>query len=102
MSSFMSRLRKYLLLAPAVAAVTALLLLGTGIRSAMADNMDKPKNAHDAYKIRDPKVDPKMSPQQRARFQRDAQVKKRKDTRKFVEGVMAGKIQAAGNNGGAK
>ncbi len=94
---------KYLLLTPAVIAVMALLLLGTGIGSATANTVDnKPKNAHDAYKIRDPKVDPNMSPQHRARIQRDVQVKKRSDTRKFIEGVMAGKIQAAGKEGGAK
>ena len=104
MSRFMSSLRKYLLLAPAVTAVTAILLLGTGIRSAAADPMgDKnPKNAHEAYRIRDPKVDPKMSPTERARIQRDAEIKKRKDTRKFIEGVMSGKVQAAGNKGDAK
>ena len=104
MSRFMSSLRKYLLLASVVIAVTALLLLGTGVRSAAADPVDKKAaNAHEAYRIRDPKVDPKMSPVQRARIQRDAEVKKRQDTRKFINDVMAGKVKALGNKeGGAK
>lgn len=95
----MSRLKtmvgKYLLTAPVIMAVTALFLWGGVVTSAAADTA-KPKNAHEAYKIRDAKVDPKLSSAERAHLQRQNAIKKRQDARKFVEDAATGKLSASG------
>jgi hypothetical protein len=89
-----------------LAAVTA---LGINVTCAAANASDeaKPKNSHEAYAIRDPKVDPNMHPAERARVQREAVIKKRQDVRKFVQKMIEGEQGAApgkGKNegGGAK
>jgi hypothetical protein len=47
------------------------------------------------FAIRDPKVDPNLSPKQRAQVQRDAFIKQRKETRKFIKDMAEGKKPAA-------
>jgi hypothetical protein len=105
---------KFLMFAPLVIAAMALLLMGIDVTSAAANSSeakqknsqaDKPKNTHDLHKIRDPKVDSTLSPKQRARMQRDAAIKKRQDSKKFVQDVAEGKQPASSNQtegGGAK
>jgi hypothetical protein len=100
----MNRLRcKLLQFAPFVAALTAVFLLGVNVPLAGAapSGNDQPKNSHDYYKIRDPKVDPKLSANKRARTQRDASFKKRQDVKKSIQDIMAGK-QPASSGGGVK
>jgi hypothetical protein len=98
--------RTLLRFAPFVAALTAFFLLGINVPYAGADHQgrqgkEEPKNSHDYYKIRDPKVDHKLSPAQRARVQRDAAHKKRQDHQKAVQDIMSGK-QPARSGGGDK
>jgi hypothetical protein len=95
---------RLLLFAPFLVAVTA---LGINVTCAGANDSGKgqPKNSHDYYKIRDPKVDPKLSAEKRARVQRDDVFKKRQDARKFIQNVMAGDQGAPSDKkegGGAK
>jgi hypothetical protein len=103
----MNRLRgKLLQFASFVAALTALFVLVVSVpfAGAAASGKGDPKNfknAHDYYKIRDPKVDPKLSSHERARVQRDAAFKKRQAQRKLIQDVMSGK-QPASSGGGDK
>jgi hypothetical protein len=90
---------KLLLFLPFVMAVTSLFLVGINVTSARA--ADQPKNAHDMYKIRDPKVDPKMSPAARARVQKNNAIKKKQDARKFMQDVVEGKQPASSDKGGS-
>ncbi len=96
---------KLLQFAPVVAALIAFFMLGVNVPSAGANanaqGADQPKNAHDYYKIRDPKVDPKMPSAQRSRIQRDASFKKRQDVKKSIQQIMSGS-QPASHGGGAK
>ncbi len=94
---------RLLLFSPLVAAVTALFLLGVNVpcAGAAASDKDQPKNSKEYYKIRDPKVDPKMSPARRARIQRDAVFKKRQHVRKQIQNIMEGK-QPESSGGGEK
>jgi hypothetical protein len=94
---------KSLLLLPFIMAVTALFLGGINVTSAGADQSGKhPKNAHEYHAIRDPKIDQNLSPAQRARVQRDAAIKNRENSRKFMQNVMAGKESASSQGGSAK
>jgi len=94
---------KFLQFAPFAAALAAFFLLGVTAPSAgaAASKKDEPKNSHEYYKIHDHKVDPKLSPAQRARIQRDAALKKRQDQRKAIQDIMSGK-QPASSGGGDK
>jgi hypothetical protein len=93
---------KFLQLAPFAAALAALFVLGVSVPFAgAAPGKDQPKNSHDYYKIRDPKVDPKLSSAQRARVQRDAAFQRRQAQRKMIQDVMSGK-QPAASGGGVK
>jgi hypothetical protein len=89
--------------APLVAALTAVFFLSVNVpfAGANAPGKDQPKNSHDYYKIRDPKVDPKMSSEKRSRIQRDAVQEKRQQNRKYIQDIMAGK-QPAPSGGGDK
>ena len=80
-----------------VVAVTALLWGNV----AMADTAAtaQPNAVH---AIRNPNVDPKLSPAQRARAQRQASINKSKATKKFIQSVVEGKQPASSDNGGAK
>ncbi len=105
MQMFRNR-RKLLRIAPVVAALTAFLFLVVNVPLAGADANGKGspknyKNAHDYYKIRDPKVDPKLTSGQRARVQRDSVFKKRQENKKYIQDIMAGK-QPAPSGGGDK
>jgi hypothetical protein len=93
-----------LLFLPFVAAVMALLGGGMNLTYAGHHSSEKegPKNSHEHYRIRDSRVDPKMSPKARARVQRDAAIKNRTDARLFIQGVMEGKQPASSSEGGAK
>ena len=94
---------KPLLLLPFILAVAALFLGGINVTSAGADQSGRhPKNAAEYHAIRDPKVDPNLSPAQRARVQRDAAIKNRENTRKFIQNIMAGKESASSQGGSAK
>ncbi len=95
---------KQLLLLPFVLAVAALFWGGVNVTIAGADQPDKhSKNAHEFYKIRDPKVDPNLSPRERARVQRDAVVKNRADARMFIQRVIVeGQQPGSPSQGGAK
>ena len=97
---------KPLLSLPFIMAVTALFWGGINVTCAGADQSEKQpknaKNAHEYHAIRDPKVDPKLSPEQRARVQRDAAIKNRDNSRKFIQNVMAGKESASSQGGSAK
>ena len=94
---------KPLLVLPFIMAVTALFLGGINVTSVGADQSKKhPKNAAEYHAIRDPKVDPNLSPAQRARVQRDAAIKNRENTRKFIQNIMAGKESASSQGGSAK
>ncbi len=98
--------RKLLQFAPVVAALTAFFFLGVNVPFAGADanGKDNPqnyKNAHDYYKIRDPKVDPKLTSNERARIQRDTVFKKRQEIKKSIQDIMSGK-QPAPSGGGDK
>jgi hypothetical protein len=92
---------KPLLFAPFVAALTAFFILGVNVPYAGADHQrkDKPKNAHEHYRIHDSKVDPNLSPAQRARVQRDAAFKRRQDHKKAVQDIMSGKEPASSGGG---
>jgi len=84
-------------------AVIALFWGGINVTCAGADQSEKhPKNSREYHSIRDPKVDPNLSPAQRARVQRDAAIKNRDNTRKFIQNIMAGKEPASSQEGGAK
>jgi hypothetical protein len=85
------------------AALTAFFLLGVNVpyAGANAPGKDTPKNSHEYYSIRDPKVDPKLSADKRARIQRDNVFKKRQELRKNIQDLMAGK-QPASSGGGDK
>jgi hypothetical protein len=107
MSRFKRKLRnsgKHLLFLPFVMAVTALFGGGINVTCAGADQKDKhnAKNSHEYHAIRDPRVDPNLSPKQRARVQRDAAIKNRADARMFIQNIMEGKQPAASTEGGAK
>ncbi len=94
---------KSLLLLPFIMAVTALFWGGINVTSAGADQSEKhPKNSHEYHAIRDPKIDPNLSPKERARVQRDAAIKNRENSRKFMQNVMAGKESASSQGGSAK
>ena len=97
---------KRLLFLPFVLAVAALFWGGINVTRAGANQPDKnnhhPKNAHEYYKIRDPRVDPNLSPKQRARVQRDAAIKNRADARMFIQNIIEGKQPASSSQGGAK
>jgi hypothetical protein len=86
---------KPLLLALLLVAVTAL-----GINVSYADanpSVTNPKNSHEAYAIRDPKVDPNLPPAARARVQRDASINKRHEVKKFIQKMVEG--EQAGSSG---
>ena len=97
---------KLLLFLPFVMAVTALFWGGITVTCAGADQSEKQlkdaKNSHEYHAIRDTKVDPKLSPKERARVQRDAAIKNRDNTRKFVQNTIAGKGPASSQGGSAK
>ena len=94
---------KPLLYLPFVIAEIALFWGGIDVTRAGADQSEKqPKNSHEYHAIRDPKVDPNLSPAQRARVQRDAAIKNRDNTRKFIQNIMAGKDPASSQGGSAK
>jgi hypothetical protein len=86
---------KSLLFLSFVMAVTALFLGGINVTSAGA-NSSEPKNSYEYHAIRDQKVDPNLHPAHRARLQREAAIKNRENTRKFIKDVMAGKDTAGG------
>ncbi len=101
MNSFKQELRntcKLLRFAPFAAALTAFFLLGVNVPAAGADATGKanPKNAHEYYRIHDPKIDHTLSAAKRARIQRDASLKKRQDLRKNIQDIMAGKQPSSG------
>ncbi len=104
MQMFRNR-RKLLRFAPVVAALTAFLFLVVNVPFAGADNgKGSPKNyknAHDYYKIRDPKVDSKLTSAQRSRVQRDSVFKKRQEHKKNIQDIMSGK-QPTRSGGGDK
>ena len=83
---------KLLQFATFVVAVTTL-LWGIDVTTVRAETT--PADPLHPYAIRDPKVDPNLSPAQRARVQRDAAATKRKAARKFVKDVAEGKQPAA-------
>jgi len=97
---------KPLLSLPFIMAVTALFWGGINVTWAGADQSEKQakdaKNTHEYHAIRDPKVNPKLSPKERARVQRDAAIKNRENSRMFIQNIMAGKEPAASQGGGAK
>jgi hypothetical protein len=94
---------KPLLLLPFIMAVTAHFWGGINVTCAGADQSEKqPKNAHEYHAIRDPKVNANLSPAERARVQRDAAIKNRDNTRKFIQDIMAGKEPASSQGGSAK
>lgn len=94
---------KTLLVLPFIMAVTALFLGGINVTAAGADQSNKhPKNAAEYHAIRDPKIDPNLSPAQRARVQRDAAIKNRENSRKFIQNVIAGKESSSSQGGSAK
>ncbi len=100
------QLLRILRLAPVVAALTAFFFLGVSAPLAGADDNGKGdpknyKNAHDYYKIRDPKVDQKLTTAQRARVQRDSVFKKRQENKKYIQDIMSGK-QPTPSGGGDK
>jgi hypothetical protein len=91
---------KFLQFAPFVTALTALFVLVVSVpfAGANAPGKDKPKNSHEYYSIRDPKVDPNLSADKRARIQRDASFKKRQDLKKNIQDLMAGKPASGGGD----
>jgi hypothetical protein len=91
---------KLLRFAPFVAALTAFFLLGVNVPAAGANapGKDTPKNSHEYYSIRDPKVDSKLSADKRARVQRDTVFKKRQELRKNIQDLMAGKPASGGGD----
>jgi hypothetical protein len=97
---------KPLLSLPLVIAVIGLFWGGINVTSAGADQSEKQlkdiKNAHEYHAIRDTKVDPKLSPKERARVQRDAAIKNRENSRKFIQNIIAGKESASSQGGSAK
>ncbi len=102
MKRFVRMLRnrsRLLLSVPAVLALSALLLLGIDIGSAAANNgKNQPKNSHEAYKIRDPKVSPNLSSRQRAIAQRDAAIKQRQDLKATIQRAIEGNSQQGGSS----
>lgn len=94
---------KPLLSLPVIMAVIALFFGGINVTGAGADQSHKhPKNSREYHSIRDPKIDPNLSPAQRARVQRDAAIKNRENTRKFIQNVTAGKESSSSQGGSAK
>ena len=95
---------KFFLSLPFVMALTALFLGGINVTSAGADQSNKhhAKNSHEYHAIRDPKIDPNLSPANRARVQRDASIKNRQNARKFIQSVVEGKDAASSQGWGAK
>lgn len=93
-SMLMNRCR-LLMFAPFLVAVTAVLFGGIGLANAGREPSEI-KNSHDYYKIRDPKVNPKLHPKERARVQREAAIKNRENSRKLVRNIMEGKETGGG------
>jgi len=97
---------KTLLSLPFIMAVTALFWGGINVTCAGADQSEKQlkdaKNAHEYHAIRDPKLDPNLSPKERARVQRDASIKNRDNARKVMQNIMTGKEPASSQGGSAK
>jgi hypothetical protein len=104
-STFMAMSTKRLtpLLCKSLALTAAVLLLG--ISATYADQGSAPSDPLNPHKILDPKVDPNLTPDQRAKVQRDAAIQKRKDLRKFIKDVSEGKQSTTSGNtngGGAQ
>jgi hypothetical protein len=93
---------RFLKLAPLLVAITTL-LWGVNVTGVRADTTEADRRPPHA--IRDPKVDPNLTPAQRARVTRKAEFKKKQDVRKYVKDVVEGEQSAPPGNrgkGGAK